>query len=101
DTPLCCDLVDYEFDDSQGYQALSYAWDSQIPTSTIFCNNQVLGITRNCELALRQLRRAQWLQTLWIDSICIDQTSLQERSNQVALMDRIYGLADTVVVWLG
>jgi hypothetical protein len=33
--------------------------------------------------------------------ICIDQTSDEERSHQVALMSDIYKAATQVIVWLG
>jgi hypothetical protein len=38
---------------------------------------------------------------LWIDAICIDQTSVLERNHQVAMMGRIYAEADDVFAWLG
>ncbi|KAF2001710.1 HET-domain-containing protein [Amniculicola lignicola CBS 123094] len=38
---------------------------------------------------------------LWIDSICIDQTSIPERNQQVKHMGEIYTKAQRVVVWLG
>lgn len=37
----------------------------------------------------------------WIDSICIDQSNLEERAQQVQLMHHIYCRAHKVVVWLG
>jgi hypothetical protein len=36
-----------------------------------------------------------------VDSICIDQASLQEKSHQVTLMREIYERAHTVILWLG
>ena len=38
---------------------------------------------------------------LWVDAICIDQNSDEERSAQVPLMRQIYGNAKSVLVWLG
>ena len=38
---------------------------------------------------------------LWIDSICIDQESVQERGHQVQRMGNIYASAMGVLVWLG
>lgn len=38
---------------------------------------------------------------IWIESICINQTSLFERSAQVRTMDRVYSQARKVVMWLG
>ena len=39
--------------------------------------------------------------SLWIDAVCIDQFSLDERSRQVSLMHEIYTKATTVIAWLG
>lgn len=52
-------------------------------------------------MALKFLRRSEVDRYLWIDALCIDQSSLQERSDQVAKMGMIYREAATVVVWLG
>jgi hypothetical protein len=38
---------------------------------------------------------------LWADQICIDQSNLDERSQQVLLMKKIYENALTVFVYLG
>jgi hypothetical protein len=38
---------------------------------------------------------------LWIDALCNDQLRFDERSHQVAMMDRIYSRATKVIVWLG
>src|SRR5436190_35615 len=38
---------------------------------------------------------------IWIDFICINQENLEERNLQVSMMDRIYGKARYVLVWLG
>lgn len=39
--------------------------------------------------------------TLWIDSICINQTDLDERSQQVQMMSMIYTRSSNVCIWLG
>ncbi|KAF2259968.1 hypothetical protein CC78DRAFT_523987 [Lojkania enalia] len=38
---------------------------------------------------------------IWIDAICINQDDIGEREAQVAIMNRIYSLAQYVIVWLG
>ncbi|PQE17857.1 hypothetical protein CJF30_00010356 [Rutstroemia sp. NJR-2017a BBW] len=42
-----------------------------------------------------------WILLLWIDAICIDQRNLTERADQVRIMDRIFGGAFGVTVYLG
>jgi hypothetical protein len=38
---------------------------------------------------------------VWIDAICINQKDLDERSQQVSLMRKIFSHASNVVIWLG
>lgn len=101
--PLHCALVQISLDTSpvHPFTALSYAWDAQIVSQPIQCDGGVLLITANCVAAMRALRKTDETVTLWIDSICIDQSNLAEKSMQVALMGQIYSLASSVMVWLG
>ena len=83
------------------YNALSYAWGVPQSDCYIFCNGHPLTVTPNCRAALLRLRQNADYLTLWIDSICIDQTSDSEKSVQVPLMGEIYSRADKVLIWLG
>lgn len=38
---------------------------------------------------------------MWVDSICINQKSDEERNSQVPLMAEIFGLASEVILWIG
>jgi len=38
---------------------------------------------------------------LWIDQICIDQSSVSERNHQVAMMASIYSECSETIIWLG
>lgn len=58
-------------------------------------------VAGNLAAALRHLRLLDNARNLWVDAVCIDQRNLQERSEQVSQMDKIYQSADTVHVWLG
>ena len=100
-SPISCELSEVSLDDTPQYSALSYTWDCQERSCQIHCSHRKLPVTPNCLAALRQLRDNDQVQTLWIDSISIDQTSLEERSQQVALMGEIYKQASRVIVWLG
>ena len=46
-------------------------------------------------------RQAIVARSLWVDSICCNQSDTLERNAQVAIMSRIYSQATEVVVWLG
>jgi hypothetical protein len=101
--PLQCELKEISFEKGRkySYEALSYAWGDPSPENHIICHGKRLTITENCEAALRRLRRQNRSRTLWVDSICIDQSSILERNEQVKLMGDIYRHASRVLVWLG
>ncbi|KAI1350106.1 heterokaryon incompatibility protein-domain-containing protein [Xylaria sp. FL0043] len=90
------------------YEALSYTWGDAAQTATIQISDDVDGsetiahnVTANCFLALRRLRRPDERRALWIDAICINQSSTAERNHQLGLMAAIYAKASQVVVYLG
>jgi hypothetical protein len=81
-------------------EALSYAWGSPHGDRQILCEGKTLLVTANCDAALRRLRNKTNSRFLWIDSICIDQSSIKEKNEQVRLMADVYALAKQVIVWL-
>ncbi|KAH8773781.1 heterokaryon incompatibility protein-domain-containing protein, partial [Diaporthe sp. PMI_573] len=86
--------VSYTWADSDGNRSLSeeiFLGDLWTP----------LPITPNCAAALRRLRSGHQIQTFWIDSICIDQASTNEKSHQVGLMRDIFSRATSVTIFLG
>jgi hypothetical protein len=60
-----------------------------------------LKATTNLELALRYLRLHDKPRTIWVDAICIDQTNIEERNQQVRLMKDIYSSCAVDLVWIG
>lgn len=85
-----------------GYRALSYEWG--IPSnfdSVILLNEHYIRIRKNLHDALLHIRRGNEDVSLWIDALSIDQSNIQERSQQVNLMGDIYRGADEVIAWLG
>ncbi|KAM0335532.1 hypothetical protein ACHAQA_000580 [Verticillium albo-atrum] len=55
----------------------------------------------NLSQALYSLRDEKHSKMIWIDALCIDQQSMEEKSSQVPLMAEIYAVATSVLVWLG
>ncbi|KAL9612226.1 MAG: hypothetical protein Q9167_003175 [Letrouitia subvulpina] len=98
---VSCDLDEVLLDEEPRFEALSYTWENQEPSVSIKCAGQSFLVTPNCFSALRQLRKTNRVRMLWVDSICIDQTSIPERNQQVSMMGEIYRNADRVIVWLG
>ena len=58
-------------------------------------------ITSNLNAALRHLRDVSEELLIWVDALCIDQSSVDERNSQVLLMKSVYSKAAMVRVWLG
>jgi hypothetical protein len=96
-----CELKEKENIRKCSYEALSYVWGVRVGDRRIDCEGETLLVTQNCEEALRRLRRTKKVRTLWVDSVCINQSSNEEKSAQVNLMGEIYGGAKMVLVWLG
>ncbi|KAM0426045.1 hypothetical protein ACHAPT_008676 [Fusarium lateritium] len=97
-------------DNRNAYEALSYCWNAdwvhsirwasgQFPT--VECNGVKMAVGVNLHLALRRIRREDSTRVVWADAICIDQSNLVERSQQVAAMGDIFRNAFRVLVWLG
>ncbi|KAL8855906.1 MAG: hypothetical protein Q9178_007471 [Gyalolechia marmorata] len=57
-------------------------------------------VTLNLYNALIRFRYPDRIRTLWADALCIDQTSIQERQQQVPLMRRIYSQGLRTLVWI-
>jgi hypothetical protein len=107
DQEIVCEFVTHNLEDGRQrtYEALSYAWGQAPRVDYIkvrkddgFYN---LNVTRTLSSALRALRPRRRLRTLWIDAICINQENWEEKSQQVANMRKIYGMASRVCIWLG
>lgn len=101
DAPLECRLVHRPlYDDTDGYEALSYVWGENEFTAEITLDNEPYFITPNLEMAMRYLRRPSVERTLWVDALCINQHDLVERSQQVFLMKDIYARCTVDLAWM-
>jgi hypothetical protein len=84
------------------FEAISYAWGQEEANAIITCNSLPLRVTPNVlSILTALLQRPDSSRLLWIDSICINQTSVAERNMQVPRMRSIYSQAARVWVWLG
>ncbi|KAF9701663.1 hypothetical protein EKO04_001001 [Ascochyta lentis] len=83
------------------YEALSYVWGSPDLSYELHVQGGLLKISANLFAALVQLRDARAPRDLWIDAICINQTTASEKNHQVGQMFRIYSQAWRVLIWLG
>lgn len=91
DTPLCCTLEVVSLNQpSLEYYALSYCWGKPIFDQPILCNGREIYVTSALYNALRHVRRPKERLHLWVDQICVNQSDLHERAEQVLLMKQIY-----------
>jgi hypothetical protein len=99
--PICCALSVTRVEDYPAYDAVSYMWGDPTATETISVDGHTsFPVTVNLRRALQYLRRQDKARKLWVDAICINQNSIDERSFQINLMKEIYSRAETVRVWL-
>lgn len=97
-----CEVFHAHLDDKPQYEALSYVWGSSDKPCQVLANGQRLEVTENLYIALQHLRRgSDRPRTLWIDSICIDQQQLEEKSQQVGIIGKIFRRAEKTLIWLG
>ncbi|XXH01363.1 hypothetical protein Hte_007721 [Hypoxylon texense] len=116
DVQVALHHVSFREDAPPPFEALSYVWGSPADPASVTIKRTILSsglaidhnpccpllsVTQNLDVALRHLRDRVEPRTLWIDAICIDQSSTGERSQQVQRMDKIYQHAARVVIWLG
>lgn len=104
--PIECSLYDTSLDLGEyRYCALSYAWGDAQLLHAISCNGKRMKITQNLSSALKRLRKESEETMLWVDALCIDQSTepdaLRERARQVEMMHIIFGSAERVIVDLG
>jgi hypothetical protein len=69
------------------------------PGRLILCNGKQLRVGINLYNVLREIPASAG-QLWWVDTICIDQTNITERGQQVNIMAQIYRNAEEVIVWL-
>lgn len=96
---FCVDHIDKL---SGRYEALSYVWGEPILDWPLdHEDGSHICVTKNLDMALRQLRRGHGTRWLWADAACIDQKNGGEKGEQIQLMGEIFRSANCVVAWLG
>lgn len=107
DSPVLCSLKHISLGPSSNtwdpskYDAISYVWGSSDRDHELVCDGGTIPLTQNCHKMLQYLRQPSRTRKIWVDAICIDQSSTTERNHQVALMGEVYKLAKRVLIWLG
>ena len=99
---ICGTLQEAIIDGAAEYVALSYEWGPAHDYDLIEIDDCPFRVRRNLFSCLTEYsRRIRQPAFLFVDAICIDQSSTQERSAQVAIMGKIFQQAREVFIWLG
>ncbi|KAK3688694.1 heterokaryon incompatibility protein-domain-containing protein [Podospora appendiculata] len=96
-----CKLEVAHLDLENSFEALSYVWGSPNETRPILLEGHVFHCTKSLHTALSRLVLDDQTRVLWVDAICIDQSDLDERAEQVKHMRHIYQEAQSVLSFLG
>ena len=83
------------------YECVSYVWGNPEPVRSATINEQCVIIQKNLYDALRYIRSKTKTVVVWADAICINQSDVDEKSYQVAMMAEIYRQCSKVYIWLG
>jgi hypothetical protein len=82
------------------YTALSYCWGDTMNQPVIVVDGYQVKVTQNLRDALKELR-ADKVEFVWVDALCINQRDQVEVQQQVQKMTLIYSRAESVFAWLG
>ena len=96
-----CTIKHVSLDDHPEYTAISYTWGSSERSHSISINGACYKVTESLVVMLENFQTEHEPLTLWIDQLCINQDSNEEKEAQVPLMKRIYQQAIQTIVWLG
>ncbi|KAK5722696.1 hypothetical protein LTR15_005928 [Elasticomyces elasticus] len=83
------------------YNTISYVWGDGKEKCTIHVDGRSAEIIASAEQVLRRFRLRDRDRTIWLDAICINQGDVEERGEQVALMNAIYTGSSHNLIWLG
>ena len=99
--PVNGELRSFPLAQRPDFEALTYTWGDMKDSKSIIVNGKRMKISKNLHDALVSIRYPTKARSLWVDQICINQGSLEEKNSQIPLMPLIYSRAKTTLMWLG
>lgn len=97
---LAVDLDHVRLSASPLYSAISWMWGPPDQRDSLVLNGRKIPVQRNLRRIIEQIQEDEQSRRVWIDAICINQANLDERSQQVQMMGRIYNSANYVLACL-
>lgn len=110
DDSVVVEISSEELDENiEGYSALSWEWGTEKNSEIIRVKTKdqsrvfSIPVKANLLKAFQRLRESDAIVRLWVDAVCINQAGDNnlEKSEQISMMAKIYGIAEKVCVWLG
>jgi hypothetical protein len=107
---LVCNLSTVSLHDKPRFSALSYEWGGPTVKIPITVNGRAFPVTANLARALENVRHHWTIRfpdrdisscRLWADAICINQNDIDEKNQQIQLMQTLYATAEIVLCWIG
>ena len=96
------DLLEVDLRAQPKYQTLSYVWgDTTVTTEMKLKSGKTMKITDSLRAALVRIVEKREKLPIWVDQLCINQSDMPERTNQVSMMGTIYLSAQHAMIWLG
>ena len=83
------------------YECISYTWGHEPASKEIDLNGTLVRVRPNLWNFLQQLRQQDSTRTVWVDALCISQTDLEEKAQQVQMIGQIFKQAVRVLAWIG
>lgn len=99
--PIETELFVISLQSAVQFTNISFVWGQPDPRIAVLCNGHVVDVGPNLHLCLRELRRRQYTQLLWIDALCINQADIDEKMEQIRLVPQITLNAASTILWLG
>lgn len=101
-SPIQCDIIHTSLRRPPQYIAVSHRWapvgEQQ---EMILIDGGLFAVSRSIHSFLAAKRSNLHPRYFWIDSICINQNDIDEKSRQVGMMRNIFEEADMTIGWLG
>ena len=94
-------LITTYLDTAPAFEAISYTWGDSTTTHQLLIGGQAMPITRSAASVISHLASPWRTRLLWLDAVCVDQSSNPDKTTQVRIMPAIYSRASRVIVWLG
>jgi len=99
---VVCAMSVWPLESAPPYSAISYTWGDPALTTSITIDGRTMVVRQNGEYALQQTFAIEKKKKyVWVDAVCIDQTNVEERGHQVAIMGQLYRRAAQVFACVG